>query len=119
MRILFAISVLAFVALLWASLSAAQYIRRARRRRSAATQPNATINDAVLPVPPEISGLEVMQTDKGAHTSPAAASKDPEEAADTSVPPPAAKPEWGYFSHDAGDLSDPAAHRPARLRRQS
>jgi hypothetical protein len=39
MPILFAITVVAFVALLWAAVSTAQHIRRARRRKQMATDP--------------------------------------------------------------------------------
>ena len=57
MRILFAISVVAFVALLWAFFSTAQHIRRARRRRKLAASARLaaetrTSTDAAVPLSP-------------------------------------------------------------------
>jgi hypothetical protein len=46
MRILFVISTIALIALLWASISIASHVRRARRRRRAqAEQAKATLPD--------------------------------------------------------------------------
>lgn len=50
MRILFAISLVAFVALLWASISAAQHIRRARRRRNLAQVFDPAVINSNAPV---------------------------------------------------------------------
>ncbi|HZL26564.1 MAG TPA: hypothetical protein VFC39_08545 [Acidobacteriaceae bacterium] len=45
MRTLFAISILALLALLWASISMARHVRRARRRRRHAPVPPPPIPD--------------------------------------------------------------------------
>ena len=60
MRTLFAISILALLALLWASISIASHIRRARKRRAAVPPPQ---------VPdPELSTQELVPTNTDTYT---------------------------------------------------
>jgi hypothetical protein len=100
MRTLFAISIIALLALLWASISIAQHVRRARRRRRA-------LADA---------GLEPML-----------AVEDIAAEVDFSRPAPAAavpfanpnrveRIDWAYFNKDLGDLSDPYQDRRSKPR---
>jgi hypothetical protein len=56
MRTLFAISVLALLALLWASISMARHVRQARRRRRHAPVPPPPIP------PPEFSTHDLVAT---------------------------------------------------------
>jgi hypothetical protein len=51
MRILFVISTIALIALLWASISIARHVRSARRKRRALTSPPST--DVATPRPEE------------------------------------------------------------------
>lgn len=99
MPYLFAITVVAFVALLWAAFSAAQHIRRARRRRRMAW--TSTLPDT--------------------HSTPAAEPwLDPLPPAELHAPPPPPQPASAgairfplnsqrSARFDAGDLSDPIA----------
>lgn len=60
MRTLFAISILALLALLWASISIARHIRRARKRRAAVPPP---------PIPdPELSSQDLVSTNTDPYT---------------------------------------------------
>ena len=60
MRTLFAISILALLALLWASYSIASHIRRARKRRAAVPPP---------PIPdPELSTQDLVSTNTDTYT---------------------------------------------------
>lgn len=54
MRVLFAILVVAFAGLLWATIAAAQHIRRARRRRRSQHAPGSPIRTAAPP--PSLAG---------------------------------------------------------------
>ena len=128
MRILFAISVVAFVALLWASLSTAQHIRRARRRRrlassaEPASESRSTDNaDDTASRFPLSSQRNIRFTDSGAEqpaAPPPPPRPDPPKPAGMNISPPPVTPlaggrqDWAYFNHDTGgDLSDPTPRR--------
>lgn len=55
MRILFAISLVALAALLWASVSIAQHIYRARRRQRTLSQDNKRRQLTTVPAAPVVS----------------------------------------------------------------
>jgi hypothetical protein len=85
MRTLFAISIFALLALLWASISMARHIRQARQRRKQNEHERLT---------GEAPGNdEVQEQQNPPATEP---SEDKVERAD-----------WQYFNKDMGDLSDP------------
>ena len=128
MRILFAISVIAFVALLWASFSIARYIRRARRRRKLASgaiyktaHPSAsTTTPAQAPAPPPFPLRSQRDADRGSEPSgtvPPPPRPEPANAPARSFSPAAQEPaspgrqDWAYFNKDMGDLSDPMPSR--------
>jgi hypothetical protein len=108
LRILFAISIIALLMLLWASISIAQHIRHARRRRRAAAKKVSEVallygevdtdddfagQRSVAPPPPP--------------PSPSTLEKKPERA------------DWAYFKKDLGDLSDPYQERRRKARESS
>jgi len=107
MPVLFALSLMAFVALLWATISIAGYVRRARRRRRAAVKTSDAANPSYAatavsvtvttdaPPPPR---LRTFPTRLGKHPINPLAPHDP-------------RPEWNPFSQETGDVSDP---RPTR-----
>jgi hypothetical protein len=85
MKTLFAISIVALFALLWASISIAQHIRRARRRRRL-----------------KESNDEIFKS----------AGDDKTSEHHTPPPPPPfnnrmERVDWAYFNKDLGDLTDP------------
>jgi hypothetical protein len=99
MRTLFAISIVAVLALLWASISIAQYISRARQRRRA-------LNDRVK----ELPGATLISADYDQDF--AAQAIAGEDLAEHHPPPPDAerkseRADLAYFNKDMGDLSDP------------
>ena len=107
MPILFALSILAFVALLWATISIAGFVRRARRRRRTAAIQTSNLPDALdaasgasaslSPEPPP-PRLRNFPTRLGKHPVNPLARDD-------------ARPEWNPFSKDIGDVSDPTPSR--------
>lgn len=95
MHTLFAISIIALLALLWASISIAQHVRRARRRRRDA------VEDATQPaVAFEDSGLK---EDVAQQQTPVAPSPVPFANAHK-----VERIDWARFNKDLGEPRDPS-----------
>jgi len=94
MHVLFAISILAGLALLWASISIAQHVRRARERREAVE--DAKVEDANQPA----AGFEDESLKE-------------QEASVATPPVPFANAhggerlDWARFNKDLGDRGEP------------
>jgi hypothetical protein len=82
MRVLVAISILAFLALLWASIAIFQHIRRAQRRRRRSLESSDTNLSPTPPLPPPVF--------------------------QGTGPQPMPRSDWTCFNKEMGDLSDPA-----------
>ncbi len=141
MPILLAISILALVALLWASISIARHIRRARRTSpaSAAIVLTELLEEAPLPedvpqaFPTAQESAAGFPTQAVQATAPAqAVTPSPAEVGKADVveiqalpprkfPPVAAtasRVDWAYFKEDMGDLTDPLPAHP-KLRQRA
>ena len=107
MPVLLALFVLAFVALLWASISIAGVVRRARRRRHrhtvGAAKPDTDTSE-VSPSPP--LRLHSFPTRLGKHTVSSLGSEDLWER-------------WSPFGTDFADLTDPTPSRRSRPTRSA
>ena len=114
MRILFTISVVAFVALLWASVSTAQYIRRTRARRKLleefaaeraarlAEPPSGFAPVKILPVPEPAAAPLVFVDSAAAEPPPIPeplAEVPPPPMPETAVEPSTAEPRWPLSRH--------------------
>ena len=142
MRIMFAISVVAFVALLWAFISTAQHIRRARRRRKLASSSDfATPAETKSQQPPPAETGNPSQRFPLSSPRSVRFNESPTPEPSTGPPPPprpeppkpssminsrpATSPfagerqDWAYFNKDMGDLSDPAPSRRYKDRSRS
>ena len=129
MRTLFAISIIALIALLWAAVSTARHVRQARRRNNQGThlppQPaqDTEFEDSAIESSDVVT--QVLATTAAAPpdgalagSSESSAKRKPEEPAarrPLAVSPPApsgrrklGRPDWAYFNKDMGDLTDPA-----------
>jgi hypothetical protein len=94
MHTLFAISIVAGLALLWASISIAQHVRRARERREAVD--DAKVEDANQPaVGFEDEGLKEQQTSVSPPPVPFANANKGERM------------DWAGFNKDLGDRGEP------------
>jgi hypothetical protein len=129
MRVLFAISVIAFAALVWASLSIAQHIRRASRRRKLAVdaenlaeQSSEALAAEEVPQPaaevfvPAAVPPGVRFPLSSQRMGRALAREDAEPATDGLARPDGRRssssgatfPDWAYYNKEmGGDLSDP------------
>jgi hypothetical protein len=101
MRILFLISVVAFAALVWASISIAQHIRRARRRRKLVLDA-ASPAQAVTAFSSDAAVAVVAPMETAASEAPSARNS----AADRSAPAPPAPVRFPLSSQRASASSD-------------
>ena len=107
LRILFAISIIALLMLLWASIAIAQHIRHARQRRRAAAK---KVSEVALLYGELDTDDEFIGPRSGAPPPPpplpSTQQKKPERA------------DWAY-NKDLGDLSDPYQDRRRKPRESS
>jgi len=108
LRILFAISIIALLMLLWASIAIAQHIRHARQRRRAAARKVSEV--ALLYGEVDIDD-EFVGPRSGAPPPPPPVPSTQEKKAE--------RGDWAYSNKDPGDLSDPYQDRRRNPRESS
>ncbi len=138
MQILFTISILCFLVLVWAGIAIARQIHLGHKRGAAPTSSQTSFAQHLItaaeatrsprPVPQQT--LKDVAARKGWNSSPAAVQIEPVHDPDAAPPmqgrrksPKAShygtseRLDWEYFNKDAGDLTDP--YQPRRLRANS